>query len=146
MAGKDRANPSAMFLSIALLLRHLGFDEVADRIDGAVSQTILAGRHLTYDLGGNAGTADMAHAILQALRRPQEIRRATILCVGDELLNGSVVNSNAAEIGKRLNTAGYVVDLQLSCPDRLPAIRSALEQCLGQSDLVVVNGGLGPYP
>ncbi|MEJ8675258.1 isocitrate/isopropylmalate dehydrogenase family protein [Chromobacterium amazonense] len=144
MAGKDKANPAAMFLSIALLLRHLGFDEAAARIDAAVSQTIRAGRALTYDLGGNAGTAEMARAILQALRRPQALKRASILCIGDELLNGSVVNSNAAEIGKRLSAAGYAVGLQLSSPDQLPAIRAALDQCLGQSDLVVVNGGLGP--
>jgi isocitrate dehydrogenase len=144
MAGQGRANPSAMFLTIALMLRHLGFDEAAKRVEAAVRQVIVQGRRLTYDLGGAASTREMAQAILKALSKPQSVRRASILCIGDELLAGRVVNTNAAEIGRRLTGAGYLVGLQLTCGDQLPVIRAALDVCLGQSDLIVVNGGIGP--
>jgi len=144
MAGKSRANPSAMFLSIALALRHLGFYDAAQRIETAVRQIIRQGKCLTYDLGGAASTAAMAAAILSAISRPQAVRRASILCVGDELLAGRVININATEMGRRLTEAGYSVGMQITCGDQLSAIRNALDICLGQSDLVLVNGGLGP--
>ena len=50
MAGQNRANPSAMFLSIAMALRHLGFENAAHRIDASVRQVIQQGICLTYDL------------------------------------------------------------------------------------------------
>ncbi|AGA64660.1 3-isopropylmalate dehydrogenase [Liberibacter crescens BT-1] len=144
MAGKGRANPAAMFLSIALLLKHLGFQEAAARIDTAVRQTIRIGHHLTYDLGGNATTEGMAQAILQAIQKPQSIQHASVLCIGNELLDGRVVNTNATEIGKHLIEIGYSVKLQMSCEDRLSSIHSALYSCIGCSDFIVISGGLGP--
>ncbi len=146
ISGSGRANPAAMFLTIGMALRHMGFAAAADRIDGAVLQVVRQGRCLTPDLGGTSNTQDMASAILQAVTRPRHALRASIVCVGEELLVGRVLNSNAAEIGRRLSEAGYVVTSQHTCPDRLPAIQQALADGLGQSDLVVVNGGLGPTP
>ncbi len=67
MAGQGKANPAAMFLTIALLLDHIGFGDAAARIDRAVATVIRAGTTLTYDLGGTAGTDAMAEAILRAL-------------------------------------------------------------------------------
>jgi isocitrate dehydrogenase len=146
MAGRGRANPAAMFLTISLMLRHLGFDTGALRVETAVSQVIREGRNLTYDLGGCASTNEMAQAVLSAVLQPHAIKRASILSIGDELLNGRTVNTNAAEIGRRLTDMGYAVGMQLGSLNQLPAIHSALDICLGQSDLIVVNGGLGPTP
>lgn len=144
LAGKGRANPSAMLLSAALMLRHLDFVDSAERIEQAVRSVILQGRTVTYDLGGIASTQAMAKAILAELEAPGRRLRASVLCIGNELLRGDVVNSNAAEFGKRLEAAGYQTVLQLTCGDRMAGIRNAMDICLGQSDVVVVNGGLGP--
>ncbi len=66
-AGKNRANPTATILSAVLMLRHLGEIEAADRITAAVRRVIGAGEKVTYDLGGSAGTSEMAAAIIEVL-------------------------------------------------------------------------------
>lgn len=66
-AGKNQANATATILSAALMLRHLGENEAADRVTAAVRQVIGEGKQVTCDLGGNAGTAEMADAIIAAL-------------------------------------------------------------------------------
>jgi isocitrate dehydrogenase (NAD+) len=66
-AGQDKANPTAMILSGALMLRHLGHPEVADSLEHAVRDVIAAGETVTYDLGGTAGTSAFADAIIARL-------------------------------------------------------------------------------
>ena len=66
-AGLDKANPTAMILSGALMLRHLGYPEEADRLEAAVRDVIATGTSTTYDLGGTAGTAAFADAIIERL-------------------------------------------------------------------------------
>jgi isocitrate dehydrogenase (NAD+) len=65
-AGQDKANPTALILSGALMLRHLGYPADADRLEAAVRDTIASGVR-TYDLGGTAGTAAFADAIVERL-------------------------------------------------------------------------------
>src|SRR5918993_1396541 len=62
-AGQDKANPTAMILSGALMLRHMGYPEDAARLETAVRQVIAEGTATTYDLGGSTGTAAFADAI-----------------------------------------------------------------------------------
>ncbi len=66
-AGLDKANPTALILSGALMLRHLGYLAEAERVEGAVREVIAEGRTVTYDLGGTAGTAAFADAIIARL-------------------------------------------------------------------------------
>src|SRR6187401_1390867 len=66
-AGLDKATPTAMILSGALMLRHLGYPDEADRLETAVREVIAAGVATTYDLGGTAGTAAFADAIIERL-------------------------------------------------------------------------------
>jgi isocitrate dehydrogenase (NAD+) len=63
LAGKNRANPMTLLVSALLMLRHLGLGAHADAITGAVGAVLREGRHVTPDLGGNAGTLEMADAI-----------------------------------------------------------------------------------
>ena len=63
-AGLDKANPTAMILSGALMLRHLGHPDAADRVETAVREVIAEGKATTYDLGGPAGTMAFADAIV----------------------------------------------------------------------------------
>ena len=66
-AGQNKANPTALLLSGVLMLRHLGEIEAAERVEQAVIDVIAEGRAVTYDLGGSAGTSEMADAIIARL-------------------------------------------------------------------------------
>lgn len=72
--------------------------------------------------------------------------KATLLTIGDELLIGQVVNTNAAWLGEQLNLLGIEVERAVTLGDDEGAIRQALEQAYAASDLVVITGGLGPTP
>lgn len=70
IAGRGLANPVAMILSAGLMLRHLGLDSHADRLDRAVARVLAAGRFRTADLrpvGEPAKTDEVADAIVEAL-------------------------------------------------------------------------------
>ncbi len=63
IAGQGIANPLAMFLSAALMLRHgLGLESEAAAVESAVDRALVAGLR-TPDLGGEAGTAQAAQAV-----------------------------------------------------------------------------------
>jgi isocitrate dehydrogenase (NAD+) len=72
-AGKDKVNPTALILSGMLMLRHLGEQDAADRLERAVGAVIGAGKSVTYDLKADrndpsaVGTAAMADAIIAEL-------------------------------------------------------------------------------
>ena len=66
-AGLDRANPTAMILSGALMLRHLGYPDAATDLETAVRDVIAEGVSTTYDLGGSTGTAGFADAVIARL-------------------------------------------------------------------------------
>jgi isocitrate dehydrogenase (NAD+) len=66
-AGLNKANHTALMLSGALLLRHIGEQAAAERVEDAVRAVIAEGRTVTYDLGGSAGTSDFADAIVARL-------------------------------------------------------------------------------
>jgi isocitrate dehydrogenase (NAD+) len=69
IAGRDLANPVALVLSAALLLRHLGEAVAAERIERAVVAVLREGRVRTRDLGGTAGTTAMRDAIVARVAR-----------------------------------------------------------------------------
>jgi len=66
IAGKDMANPVAAILSSALMLRHLGDEAAAARVEEAVRATVVAGE-VTPDLGGTLGTAAAGDAVMRRL-------------------------------------------------------------------------------
>src|SRR4029079_11686536 len=66
-AGLDKANPTAMILSGALMLRHMGYVDEAGRLETAVRDIIAEGRQTTSDLGGDAVTSEFADAIVERL-------------------------------------------------------------------------------
>jgi 3-isopropylmalate dehydrogenase len=68
IAGSGRANPLAMFLSAALMLRHgLGMQDEAAALESAVDRALDAGLR-TPDLGGTATTAEATRAVLSQLQ------------------------------------------------------------------------------
>ncbi|RXK49079.1 isocitrate/isopropylmalate dehydrogenase family protein [Halorientalis pallida] len=66
IAGEGIANPAAMILSAAMMLDHLGYGDEAGRVRDAVTAVLEEGPR-TPDLGGDATTADVTQAVLNAL-------------------------------------------------------------------------------
>jgi isocitrate dehydrogenase (NAD+) len=66
IAGRGTADPIAMILSAAMLLRHLAELEAAVRVERAVDDVLRAGEIRTPDLGGSSSTAEVADAIARA--------------------------------------------------------------------------------
>ncbi|OLY80090.1 Isocitrate dehydrogenase [NAD] subunit 1, mitochondrial [Smittium mucronatum] len=65
--GRDVANPTAMLLSSVMMLRHLGLDSYASRIENSVYNTISEGTHLTEDLGGHCKTTEFTEQVISNL-------------------------------------------------------------------------------
>lgn len=70
--------------------------------------------------------------------------KAYILCIGDELLIGQTVNTNAAFIGEMLTKNQFSVIKVSVVADDEEAIINEFEYATSVSDVVVVTGGLGP--
>jgi isocitrate dehydrogenase (NAD+) len=72
-AGMNKVNPMANILSGALMLRHLGEMEAAQRVESAVRAVVAAGESVTYDLKPHrddptaVGTKEMVDAIIEAM-------------------------------------------------------------------------------
>ncbi len=66
IAGMGIANPAGAILSTALMLRHLGWDEVAQAVELSVQQALQAGA-ATRDLGGVLTTAEMGRSLRTGL-------------------------------------------------------------------------------
>jgi len=69
IAGKNQANPTAITLSAAMMLDHLGERPAAEMVRGAIEFVFREGRHLTRDLGGTASTTEFTDAVLAAMER-----------------------------------------------------------------------------
>jgi isocitrate dehydrogenase (NAD+) len=68
--GLDKVNPTAQILSGCLMLEHIGQEDVADRVLAGVRKVIGEGKVVTYDIGGDAKTSEMAGAIANAIESP----------------------------------------------------------------------------
>lgn len=68
----------------------------------------------------------------------------TIINIGDELLIGQVVNTNASTMSKLLTEAGMKVRKTMVVGDVYDDIRAAVDEAMRESDAVLVTGGLGP--
>lgn len=68
----------------------------------------------------------------------------TIINIGDELLIGQVVNTNASTMSKLLTEAGMEVRKTMVVGDVHDDIWAAVDEAMHQSDAVLVTGGLGP--
>ncbi|MBN1289625.1 MAG: NAD-dependent isocitrate dehydrogenase, partial [Actinobacteria bacterium] len=65
--GLDKVDPTAEILSGYLMLKHIGQDDAAERVLRAVRKVIGEGKTVTYDIGGDAKTSEMAKAIVKAI-------------------------------------------------------------------------------
>lgn len=67
-----------------------------------------------------------------------------IIAVGDEVLTGDILNTNAREIAAGLEEAGVHIHRQTVTGDEPAAIRQALAEAFARCDLILTIGGLGP--
>jgi isocitrate dehydrogenase (NAD+) len=72
--GQNKVNPMAMMLSGVLMLRHLGEEEAADRLEAAIAAVIAEGKAVTYDMKPTrddptaVGTSQVADAVIEKLQ------------------------------------------------------------------------------
>ena len=77
------------------------------------------------------------------MKRDNDFVKAKIISIGDELLIGQVVNTNAAWLGNKLTTNGIEVISTLTIGDGENDIVEALNAC-SDVEIIVMTGGLGP--
>ena len=69
---------------------------------------------------------------------------AAVLTVGDELLLGRTVDTNRSWLSSELNRVGFRVVRGITVGDEVGAIEAAVRDLVGEAEVVVVTGGLGP--
>ncbi len=67
-----------------------------------------------------------------------------IISIGDELLIGQVVNTNASWMASHLNAAGIEVVRITTVADESARIKAALEEASRRAAIIITTGGLGP--
>ncbi len=67
IAGQGVANPTALMLAGAMMLEHVGRDDLASRLRGALEATLIEDGVRTRDLGGHASTGEFAEAVIRRL-------------------------------------------------------------------------------
>ncbi len=70
--------------------------------------------------------------------------KCAIITIGDEILIGQVVDTNAVWISKQLNKLGVRVVEMITVADEEAHITSTLDRYIGKYDLLIMTGGLGP--
>lgn len=69
---------------------------------------------------------------------------AEIISIGDELLVGQVVNTNASWMAQQLHLAGISVSRIVAVADSGTEITAALNEAARRADIILITGGLGP--
>jgi nicotinamide-nucleotide amidase len=70
--------------------------------------------------------------------------RIEVICTGDEVLTGKIVNSNFSTISQKLEDVGLAVRWETTVGDDRESLLLAFRLAGERADAVVVNGGLGP--
>ena len=74
----------------------------------------------------------------------RKVSEIEVVAIGDELLSGATLDSNAAHIGRALEPIGVRVVRKTTVGDRSDAISEAVESALARTGAVITTGGLGP--
>jgi nicotinamide-nucleotide amidase len=74
----------------------------------------------------------------------EQIKRAAILTIGDELMIGQITDTNSAWIASFLDRQGWQVTRKMGVRDDIPQIIEGMTICLEAADILIITGGLGP--
>jgi isocitrate dehydrogenase len=166
-AGKNIVNPSAMFLTIAMLLDRFGYNQDAIKIRSAIHKVVSDNKCVTYDLGGQASTSEMATSIIEyatsdhysqykhnqdtyktAQANKPVTQSATksiaIIATGNELVKGEILDTNGQYFAQKLALSAIDVQSQQLVIDDQHLIEQELQRRLLEHDCVILCGGLGP--
>jgi len=72
------------------------------------------------------------------------MKKASIISVGNELLAGLTINTNASYLSRELLSMGIPTVSCYTVGDRIDSISQALSQAAQQADIILITGGLGP--
>src|SRR2546422_6905460 len=70
--------------------------------------------------------------------------RIEIICTGDEVLTGKIVNTNFSYMSQKLEDVGLAVSWETTVGDDRESLLRAFQLASQRADAVIVNGGLGP--
>jgi nicotinamide-nucleotide amidase len=70
--------------------------------------------------------------------------RIEIICTGDEVLTGKIINTNFSYMAQKLEDVGLAVHWGTTVGDDRESLLAAFHLAAGRADAVIVNGGLGP--
>lgn len=70
--------------------------------------------------------------------------KAELISIGDELLIGQTINTNAAWLGQELSLRGIPITQCVTIPDTEKAIFEAIDNGFNNADVLILTGGLGP--
>ncbi|HRV37490.1 MAG TPA: competence/damage-inducible protein A, partial [Fervidobacterium sp.] len=72
------------------------------------------------------------------------MKSAIILAIGNELVEGLILDTNSKYMSQRLKLAGYYVVRTETLPDNLQIMKDRISVALQDADLIITSGGLGP--
>jgi len=73
-----------------------------------------------------------------------DLKKAELITIGDELLYGQTIDTNAAFIGEKLSEAGIELVYHTTVGDSAEYMINTIAQALNRADIVIATGGLGP--
>ncbi len=76
--------------------------------------------------------------------RPQSPMKIEVVTIGDELLLGYTIDTNAAHLARVLAGEGVEIERRTTCGDTAESIASAVREALDRTGAVITTGGLGP--
>lgn len=68
IAGQGKANPTALMMSSVMMLRHLGENDAAHKLQSSIEAVYAEGKHLTGDVGGSASTEEFTEAVVKQIK------------------------------------------------------------------------------
>src|SRR5881628_599060 len=114
-----------------------GLDLVSARPD--LRGQLPCGVERRLGLGGTHGSQEYTRVY-----DPVPMMRIEIICTGDEVLTGKIVNTNFSYISQKLEDVGLSVRWETTVGDDRESLLRALRLAGERADAVIVNGGLGP--
>ncbi len=70
--------------------------------------------------------------------------KISLITIGNELLKGTIINTNAARAGTMLRESGFHLGRVVTIADQAEDIQQTVEQEFGHSEVILMSGGLGP--
>ena len=103
-------------------------------------------RHHSLSTFPNPAGEDAMRAIMAASSRGSKgwHMRAVVLSIGSELMQGFLTDTNATFLAQELNALGIELIGVAQVGDSLDRLVTALDRALGDADIVITTGGIGP--